>query len=159
MIPIFLPSFLDLYCPYISCLGSNAFCLIINFLILWSICLIFFLFILKIILSNFQGCLHRCLSLLWYLCRCAYFPELSHTFKIDFYFHPYLLDGIRFHYFQIAVIVFLFKRSDIASLLPNFIISMIHFSMPIPIPSILKYILTLCSTIYCSFSFSFLFCK
>ena len=48
-----LPSFLVTYCQSVSSFSCKAFCIVINFLLLWCICLNFSIFIILIIIIKF----------------------------------------------------------------------------------------------------------
>ena len=66
-------SFLNTYSLSISSLWCKALCIIMGFLVLWSICWSSSLSILRIVLSILRVGQPRCLSLWWDLCSVVWF--------------------------------------------------------------------------------------
>ena len=106
-------SFLDKSSLSTSSLGCNAVCIVINFLVLWYICL-------RISLVHFKNCLdylkretaHLFIPLTRFLQvfgfkKCSRSPEILFSY---FFFHFRLFDCIHFQYSQVLVI-FLFSQS------------------------------------------------
>ena len=140
--------------------GCKVMCIVINFLVLWSICpsssLVHF--------KNICPELPLMTFLLQSLVSWRFFVRLRYSGPY-FFFHIRLFDGIRFQYYQVLVIFFLSKSSDSFliwqfysfsfCLFPFFIMSVTHFSIPNSIPISWLYILIVCV----SLQFFFIFCK
>ena len=94
-----------------STLENKAGCIIIDFLVLWSISL---LSILRMILNILQERLTRCLFLWLNFCCKAWFQESFLFFwgtLFLFFISSLFFDGVSFQYFQVLVIFFIFESS------------------------------------------------
>ena len=163
------PSFLETYNLSTSSLGCNALCIVISFLVLWSICLcsslvhlrkgpdyltsgtahvfiplIRFL-LLSFVLSSFLVLLRCSFLILSFISTCL----MVSASKIPKYLQVS---------FSASVLILSWFGSFIPSVrcrFPLFITSMAHFSMPNSIPMSWLYILTACIKVSSSFSFCY----
>ena len=124
------PSFLDTYSRSTSSLGCNALCMVISFLVLWSICLI------SSLVEGYSPSIYSfdkfsarefCVEL---------FPSSPEIFFLNFIFPLYLFDGVSLQDSQVFVGVVFSERSNLVLILsvrcrlPLFMTSRAHFSMP-----------------------------
>ena len=147
MLTILLPSFLDTHSMSISFLGCKTLCIIINFIVLWSICLSSSHVKFRNGPNILQGLLPRCLFLWWDFCCWAWLTEV---FSFDwsilwlFFFHFCLFDYVCFQY-SLVLIIFLFSNCFNSFSIWQFysfrylsfslfIMSMAHVYMPNSIP-------------------------
>ena len=135
-----LPPFLDTYSLSLSSLGCKAFCIVISFLVLRSICFSY--------LVSFEdgpkyprkGDSHVFIPFIMFLLYSlvsSSFPILLRYSFFIFLFHLRLFDGVRFQYYQIFIRFLFFERPDfswfgcsissVMSHFPLFVISMVHF--------------------------------
>ena len=142
-------SFLDRYRLSTPSLGYNALCMVISFLVLWSVCLSSSLVHLRkgpeYLPSGTAQVFIPLIRFLLYSFVSSSSPEIF--FFINFLFYLCLFDGVSLQDVQVFV-GFLFSSLLILSwfgssipsvrcLLPLFITSMVHFSMPYSHPYVL----------------------
>ena len=154
----FRPSFLGTYSLSTSSLGCNALCMVISFLVLWSICLSSSLVHFgkgpeHLTRSTAQVSIHLIRFLLESFVSSSFLVLLRYSFWILSFiptclmvsaskFPKYLLVT-----FSASVLILSWFGSSIPSVLcrlPLFITSRAHFSMPNSIPMFWRYILTVC---------------
>ena len=142
-------------------------CLVISFLVLWSICLSSSLVYFKngpeyLTRGTAQVFIPLTRFLQQSFVSSNFLALLRYAFLI-FLFHFLVFVGVNFQYPQVFVGFLFSERSDdylfgssipsVICLLPLFITSMAHFSMPNPIPISWLYILTVRIRVSNSFSF------
>ena len=106
------PSFFDTYILSTSSLGCRAICIVISFLVLWSICLGFLWSTSRMAPSILWGRQPKYLSLLWDFCYVFFFFVLSCFFVLLKYSFLFFLSSLllwwyRFPLFIISMIQFL----------------------------------------------------
>ena len=156
------PSFIETYSLSTSSLGCNTLCIVISFLVLWSICLSSSLVHLRkgpeyLTSGTAQVFIPLIRFLLLSFVSSSFLVLLR--FFLNFFFHFHLFEGVILQDAQVisaSVFILSWFGSSILSVscrLPLFITSIAHFSMPNSIPMSRLYILTVCIRVSSSFSF------
>ena len=116
LVSLLPPSLHDAYSLSTSFLGCNVLCMVISFLVLWSICLSSSLVHFKngpefLTGRTAQIFIPLIRFLLWIFVSSNFLVVLRYTFLI-FFFHFLLFDGVSFQYFQVFVGFLSSERSD-----------------------------------------------
>ena len=166
LVSLLPPSFLDTYSQSTSSLVCNALCMVISFLVFWSICfspsLVHFKNAPKYLTRDTAQVFIPLISFMFYSFFSSSFLVLLRYSFLIFFFHLHLFDGVSFQDAQVFVGLLFSERSfswfgssipSVRRRLPLFMTSMAHFSMPDSISMSWLYIPTACIKVSCSFSF------
>ena len=141
-----------------SFLGCKSSCILISFLVLWSICWSSYLVHFKN--GSGAGPFNGIFVIEFAFQQFSHFPEIHF---LIFFFHLLLFDGVLFQYSQLLVSFLFSERFDFFLVwlfyffhqlfFTLLIISIVHFSIPNSILISWLYILIVCNRVFNSFSF------